>query len=148
MKIFILAFSILIGIGAFYYGIKMLRLYTRVKKWTKVKATILEKKITGRKLANASRANLIVVVEYVYSFHNKNYKGNKIFLVELLNGERSFYRDDAEKFMAKLQTEQDILVNPDNPEESVMFCEGAGLYFLMLVMGVISILAGLINYVS
>jgi hypothetical protein len=148
MKIFILVFCILIAVGAFYYGIKMLKLYSRVKKWPKVIATLIKKEITNRKLANASRANLIVVASYIYNFNGREYKGKNIFLVELLKGERSFYRDDAEKFLNKLKPQEDVYVNPEKPEESVMFCEGAGLYILMIIMGFISLLAGLINYTS
>lgn len=126
----------------------MLRLYSAVRKWSRATATILKKEITKRKLANASRANLIVAADYAYNFHGKEYTGKNVFLVELLKGERSFYRNDAEKFLNKLKTQEEIYVNPENPGESVMFCEGKGLYVVMIVMGFVSLLAGLINYIS
>lgn len=146
MNLFILFFCFVIAFGAFWYGIKMIKLYLRVKKWEQVTATITHKSIVERKQTSASRAGFKPGIDYTYTYNSKTYTGNKIFLVELINGERGFLKSAAEKFIQKFQSEIFIYVNPKHPEEAVILCDGIGLYIFMLVMGLASLVTGLLNY--
>lgn len=148
MKIFTLIFSLIIAIGAFWYGIKLVTLYVRVKKWDRAKATITERSVVKRTLASASRAGYKPSVTYHYTYNSRAYTGNRIFLVELIKGERGFLEGPAQKFADKITPEVLLYVNPKNPEEAVIYCTGIGLYVVVLVMGVISVLIGLANYLN
>lgn len=148
MKIFILIFCLVIAFGAFWYGVKLIKLYLRVKKWDKVKATITQKSVVQRKQTAASRAGYKPSIDYSYTYNSKIYNGNKIFLVELINGERGFLQRAAEKWISKIKTEIEIYVDPKNPENAVMFCEGVVLYIFVLLMGIMSLLIGLLNFAS
>ncbi len=146
MKILVLVFCCLLSLASFWYGVKLIRLYFRVKKWDKVKATVIRKAATIRKQSSASRAGYKASVDYTYNINSKEYAGNKVFLIELVKGERGFIQSAAEKFLEKIKPEIEIYVNPNNPEEAVMYCDGIILYFGILVMGMMSLIIGFSNY--
>lgn len=148
MKIFTLVFCLIIALGAFWYGIKLIKLYLRVKNWDRVNATITQRSVVERKQASASRAGFKPRVEYSYTYNSKTYGGNKIFLVELIKGERGFLKQAAEKFLQKIPDEVLIHVDPQNPEDAVIFCEGIRLYVFVVIMGVMSLLIGIGNFLS
>ena len=146
MKFFTLIFSLVIALLAFWYGIKLIKLYLRVKKWERVKATVIQRSVVKRKLSSASRAGYKPSIDYSYTYNLKTFTGNKIFLVELIKGERGFLQHAAEKWLEKIKPEIEIYVDPNNPNEAVMFCEGIALYVFVLIMGVMSLLIGIGNY--
>jgi hypothetical protein len=148
MKTFTLIFCLVIALAAFWYGIKLIRLYLRVKKWDRVKAIITQRSVVERKQTSASRAGFKPSIDYSYTYNSKTYTGNRIFLVELIKGERGFLKHAAEKFLLKIPNEINIHVNPKDPEEAVMFCEGIWLYVFVLIMGLVSLLIGIGNYFS
>lgn len=146
MKILILIFCCLLSLASFWYGVKLIRLYFRVKKWEKINATVTQKSVVKRKLSSASRASYKPSLDYSYTFKSKPYTGNKIFLVELIKGERGFLQHAAEKWNEKIKPEIEIYVNPENPEESVIYCDGIILYFGIILMGIMSLIIGFANY--
>lgn len=146
MNILILIFCCLLSLASFWYGVKLIRLYFRVKKWQKIKANVSQKSVVKRTLSSASRASYKPSIDYSYTFNSKPYTGNKIFLIELIKGERGFLQRAAEKFLEKIKPEIEIYVNPENPEEAVMYCDGIILYFGIIVMGIMSLLIGFANY--
>jgi hypothetical protein len=148
MKVFILVFSILIGLAAFWFGIKMIRLYRRVSQWSRIKATVIQKSVVKRKLTSASRAGFKPSIDYSYTVNSKDYVGQRIFLAEIVKGERGFLYSAAEKFNAKIAAEIIIYFDPMNPEESVMNCDGLVWYVVALIMGAFSILMGIGNFPS
>jgi len=148
MKTFTLVFSLVIATGAFWYGIKLIRLYLRVKSWDRARATITKKTVVKRTLTSSSRAGFKPGVEYQYTFNSKTYNGNKLILVELIKGERGFLENGAQKFIDKIEPEVALYVNPQHPEQAVVYCTGIGLYILALIMGAVSVLIGLSNYFS
>jgi len=148
MKIFILVFCCLIAFAAFWYGIKLIRLYFRVKNWDRVIAKIIKKEVVKRKTASASRAGYKPAIEYSYLVNLKEYHGNRVFLVELMKGERGFLQVAAERFLEKIKPEAEIYVDPERPEQAVLFCDGLMLYILVLLMGIMSLLLGIANFIS
>jgi hypothetical protein len=146
MKIFILIFCLAIAFGAFWYGVKLIKLYLKVKKWDRVKAIVIQKSVVQRKQTAASRAGYKPSIDYSYSYNSKTYNGHKIFLVELINGERGFMKRAAEKWLKKIKPEIEIFVDPHRPEQAVMFCDGITLYIFILVIGLMSLLIGLLNF--
>jgi hypothetical protein len=148
MKLFTLIFCCVISFTAFWYGIKLIKLYLRVKKWQRVKATITRKSVVKRKLASASRAGFTPSLDYSYTVNGINYIGHRIFLAEILNGERGFLKQAAEKYIEKLKPEIEIYVDPADPTKAVMNCDGIAMYVIALVMGTMSLLIGIGNYLS
>ena len=146
MKILVLIFCCLLSLASFWYGVKLIRLYFRVKKWYKVKASVIRKAAVPRTQSSASRAGYKASVDYTYKFNLNEYTGNKVFLVELIKGERGFIQGAAEKFLEKIKAEIEIYVNPKNPEEAVIYCDGIVLYFGILLMGTMSLIIGFANY--
>jgi hypothetical protein len=146
MNILILIFCCLLSLASFWYGVKLIRLYFRVKKWQKIKANVSQKSVVKRTLSSASRASHKPSIDYSYTFNSKPYTGNKIFLIELIKGERGFLQSAAEKFLEKIKPEIEIYVNPENPEEAVIYCDGIILYFGIILMGIMSLIIGLSNY--
>jgi hypothetical protein len=86
-----------------------------------------------------------VSVEYIYAYNAQNYTNDKVFLAELLNGEKGFTTADGEKFLQTIPAEPLIYVNPNKPEQSVMFADGLWLYIFMIVFGCIVFCVGLIK---
>lgn len=136
---------LLIGFMSIFYGLKILKIYLNVKGWTKIKATVIHKAVLPKKLTKASRLAMRVSIEYTYLFNSQNYQNDKVFLAELLNGERGFTNTGGEKFLQTVPDEPVIYVNPAKPEQSVMFTDGLWLYIFMIVFGCIVFCAGLIR---
>lgn len=146
MKIFVLIFSSLISFISFWYGLKLFRLYLRVSRWDKITATVIKKAIVKKTLSAASRAPYKLSVEYSYLYNLQKHKGNKVFLIELLGGEKGFLYNAAKKILEKINPETEIYVNPNSPEESVVFCDGIILYLFVLLLSPLSLLVGLGTY--
>jgi hypothetical protein len=146
MKIFILVFSLLIAFICFWYGIKLIKLWLQVRNWQRTGALINKKSIVKKTLSSGSRAPYKLSIEYTYMFDLRNYTGNKVFLIELLKGEKGYFFKDAQKALDKIKSEADVYVNPHNPEESVMFCDGIIMYVLIILMGFVSLFVGAANY--
>ena len=64
-------------------------------------------------------------------------------MVELINGQANHLKKSAEKKISKIKDTVNVFVNPENANESVLFCSGAGLSIFVLFMGAFSILFGL-----
>jgi hypothetical protein len=143
-----LIFCFVIGSAALFYGFKFIRLYKTVRKWNKVPARILHKAIVPRKLAAASRARFALSIEYSYRMDQKEYTNHMVFLVELIKGERAFYKKDVEKFLNCLNNEMEVFVDPEDPKRSVMFCDGIILYLFVVIIGCFAILAGLVGLLA
>jgi hypothetical protein len=140
--------SLAISIASIYYGFKLLKLYFKVKAWPKIKALVLSKSVVPKKLASGSRASKTILVEYSYQYNNQAYKNNMVFLVELLKGERGFMQEAGEKFLAKINNEIEIHVNPVTPQTSLIYCTGFIMYLFMVVAGFIILLSGLVYFLS
>jgi len=149
MKIFIFVFCIVIGLISFYFGIKMVRLYSRVKKWARVRAKVTSKAVAPKKLSNASRgAAFRLAVTYEFVFNGIKHTGDKVFLVDLLNGERGFTQKGGQKELDKIPEETGIYCDPENPSQSVMNADGIAIYVFMIFFGFFAPLIGLVQYVS
>lgn len=146
MSIFILIFCGIISFGCFWYGSILIRLYFRVRSWEKITARVIKKEVLLRSQSSVSRASYKPGIEYSYTYNLADYKGNKVFLIELIKGERGFLKSAAEKFLKKINPEIEIYINPRKPEDSVIFCDGIILYFGIIIMGIMSLLIGLVNY--
>lgn len=134
---------LLIGFASLFYGLKTLRIYMNVKRWAKLTATVSNKAVLPKKLTKASRRNMRISLEYTYVFNAQSYTNDKVFLAELMNGERGFTSVDGEKFLRTIPDEAVVYVNPAKPEESVMFADGLGLYIFMIVFGFMAFCTGL-----
>ncbi len=134
-----------IGFASIFYGLKILKIYINVKQWTKLKALITNKSVLPKKLSNSSRRPMRVSIEYTYEFNSMSYKNDKVFLVELLNGERGFTTATGEKFLQTLPNEVVVFVNPSQPEQSVLFTDGLWLYIFMIVFGCMVFSAGVVK---
>ena len=102
----IIIFSLVIGFCAVFYGIKLFKLYLKIKNWDRIQAKVISKSVMPKKLSQSSRVSKIVVIEYEYEFNSLTYQNNRVFLVEFLNGEKGFRTIDAEKFIEKYESKQ------------------------------------------
>ena len=148
MHWFKIIFCFLIGCLSLYYGIKLLKLYLKVKGWSKVKAIVISKAVVPKKLASGSRASKILNINYTYEFDNVPYKNNLAFLVELLKGERGFTSQSGEKFLQKIPDEVEIFVDPKDPTKSLMYCNGLLMYVFMIITGIILLFVALVYALS
>lgn len=147
MAYFILIFSLLISLLCFYYGIRLLRLYFKVKRWPKAKAIISHKAIALKKSANASRAGYVLDIQYTFTTPlQQKQAGHRVFLVEFLKGQKAFLKNAAQKHIDQLPDEVEIFYNPEDLLESVMYCDGLGLYLIVILMGFVSPLIGLAQF--
>ena len=144
MKYFVFIFSLLIGIGCFFVSFKMIRLYLKVRNWDKVEAKVESKKVELReKYSTRQSVAYAPRVKYLYTINGREYMGNKVSLEELVNGERGYRKNQAEKLLSKIPDKIMVYVNPKNHEESVIFCDGVTIYIIVFIIGIMSILIGL-----
>lgn len=143
MDYFIFGFSLIICIACFWGSIKMLRLYFRVNKWQRINAKIISKEMFVDEKAFSAQSPYSLKVSYGYEFNQQRYTGHHVYLVELVKGKVGHMQKMAEKALAKMNDTMLIYVNPQKPEESVMYCKGVGLYVFILLMGIFSLTIGL-----
>jgi hypothetical protein len=145
MNIFTGLFAITIAIGCLWFSLKFLRLYFKVKNWERVKAKVLSKEITVHEKYSTSRTPYKLNATYTYNYKNIMYKGHFIYLAELAGGQVNHLKSDADKRLDRIEDSMNIYVNPLNPKESVMYCEGALLYSFVFAMGAMAMLFGIFN---
>ncbi len=141
----IIIFSLVLGFLAMFYGIKLFRTWITIKGWTKTRARVLKKSVEEKKLTKASRQSKRVVIEYSYDFNSVAYTNNKVFLADLLNGERGFSKNGAEVFLKTVPDEIYVYVDPKKPQHSVMFSDGLALYIFSIFLGCCFFCGGLIK---
>lgn len=143
MNYVIFIFLLIIALASFWISIKMIRLYLKVKDWNRVNANVLTKELFIHPKYSASRSPYGLKVEYSYLVNNIEYKEHKIYLAELAGGQVNHTQRVAQNKLDKIQSTMPVFVNPNNPQEAVMYCEGIGLYVFVFFMGFLSILIGL-----
>lgn len=143
MPYFTLIFSLLIAAGCFFISFKMIGLYLKVKKWNKVAANIVSKDIFLHPKVSTSQTPYGIKAEYHYNINGIDHSGHQIYLVELAGGQASHMKSHAEKKLAEIEPMMQVFVNPLDATQSVMYCQGIGLYVFIFCMGIVSLLIGL-----
>jgi len=142
MNYFTCIFALVISAVAFWFSIKFIVLYLNVKKWNRVNATILSKEIFLHPKVSSSRSPYGLKVDYTYEVNNTTYNGHNVYLAELAGGQTNHMKSVAENKLNKIEDTMSIYVNPNNPSQSVMYCEGIGLYILVFFMAIVALLIG------
>lgn len=142
MNYLVFVFSLLIGIGCFWISFKMISLYLKVKKWNRVNAQVISKEIIIHQKYSTSRTPYSLKVNFSYMFNDQSYIGHHVYLVEIAGGQANHLKSDAENKLNSIQPSMLIFVDPTNPTQSVMYCEGIGLYVFVFCMGILSLLIG------
>lgn len=138
-------FAVVISISAFWFSIKFIRLYFKVKKWNRVTANVISKEIIIHPKYSTSRTPFGLKVDYLYQIQNINYTSHHVYLIELRGGQANHMKSDAENRLNKIDKTMSVYVNPNDPTQSVMYCEGIGLYIFVFCMGIVASLVGLSN---
>ena len=146
MGLFTLIFSVIISILCFWSSIKLILLYFKVRAWDKIKVTVISKKIELHKKVSTKNSPYGVKVEYKYDYNNIEYINNKVYLVELIGGQTNFMESSAQKVVDEIGDTALIYVNPKDAKESVMFCNGIGMYVVIFFLGILSLLIGIGYY--
>lgn len=143
MPYFTLIFSLLIAAGCFFISIKMIRLYLKVKKWNRVTAAVVSKEMFLHPKVSTSRSPYGIKAEYRYNINGIDHSGYQIYLVELAGGQANHMKSHAEKKLEEIKPLMPVFVNPSDATQSVMYCQGIGLYVFIFCMGIVSLLMGL-----
>lgn len=146
MGTFILIFSILIAAVCFWSSIKLILLYFKVNGWEKVNATIISKKVELHTKVSTKNSPYAVRVEYKYNYNGTEYKNDKVYLVELIGGQTNHMESAANKKINEIKESETIFVNPKDPQESIMFCNGIVMYVVVFFFGIMSLLIGYSYY--
>ncbi len=141
-------FCLVIGMVSFWYGFQFIKLYLKVKKWTKTEADLVSKKIEIHKKYSTSKSPYAVRIEYKYTYNFQEFFNNKVYLIELINGQVNHIETQAQKVIDKVNDKIEIYVNPKNPQQSVIFCNRIILYLIVIVMGSFSFLFGLTSLIN
>jgi hypothetical protein len=148
MNIFVFVFSVLIAAGCFWFSIKMIRLYFRVKKWNRTSATVLSKEIIHHTKRSTSRTPYGFKVNYTYNVNGLPYTSDKVYLVELIGGQANHMSGEAERRLEKIKDTMTVWVDPRDPSRAVMYFDGIGLYVLVFCLGFVVLFVGLTYLVA
>lgn len=146
MPLFTLIFSILISVVCFWMSCKMIKIYFKVKKWDRVPATVTSKKIELHVKTSAAKSPYGIFANYKYLYKENTYLSNKVYLVELVNGQVNYMESNAKIKLNEIKDDMYVFVNPHKPNESVIFCSGIGLYSLIFCFGFIALLLGISQF--
>jgi len=142
MNYFTFIFALVISAVAFWFSIKFIRLYFKVKKWNRVNAAVLSKEMFLHPKVSSSRSPYGIKVNYTYQVDNSTYNGNNIYLVELVGGQANHMKSTAEIELSKIGDMMSVYVNPNDPSQSLIYCQGIGLYVFVFFMGIMALLIG------
>lgn len=127
------------ALSCFYVSYNMIITYKNVQQWQATTATVLEKKIEKRE-NHSTRANYGLFVSYQYEFQGKIYENNKVFLIELIDGQANHSSpEDAQTYADQITTPLTIYVNSANPSESVVFRDGIMFYVGIALLGILAL---------
>lgn len=141
-------FCFTLSVGCFWFSIKFMSMYFKVKKWDTITAKIISKKIEIHKKISTSRSPYAVKVDYTYIFKDHEYQNSTVYITELLGGQTNHMESSAQKVIDNLPEKTPIYVNPYNPKQSVIFCDGLWLYIIVFIMALIAFLIGLSNFID
>jgi hypothetical protein len=145
----IVVFAFLISSFALYYGLKLSFLYLKVKRWDRIAAGVLKKGIIPRKLASADAiVSNTLGIEYSYIVDGTSYTNNKVFLVELIKGEKGFQMKTLERRLEKIGDQITVFVNPAEPSESVVFCDGIVMYVGIILISILGFMIGIAQLIQ
>jgi hypothetical protein len=147
MEYFTGIFALVIGGVSIWMSLRLIRLYLKVKKWDQVPAKILAAEVALNAKATSSKAQYGLKAEYSYQYNGVEHKGDKVFMVELIDGRQLYMKNGAEKKLAKLPSNPNIFVNPSDPKQAVIYCKGNAIYILVLIMGIVSLLFGVSKFI-
>lgn len=143
MYYLVIIFPFVIGISAILASWKLVRLYLKIGGWDRVEAKVLSKEVAFNNLSSSPKSPYTVLVDYVYTYKNKEYRGSKLDLVELIGGFSSYRKPDAEKRMNAIREKEMIFVNPADETQSLMNRSGVTLYVIIFMMGIFSLVYGI-----
>jgi hypothetical protein len=143
MDVFTGVFGLIIGLFSIWFSVKFLKLYFKVKNWQITEATVVSKEVGIHKKYSTTRTKYKLNVSYKYMFNGVLYNGKNVYLAELIGGQVNHMRSDAEKRSERIKDQLKIYVDPQNPASSVIYCDGAALYYFVLAMGFFAILFGI-----
>lgn len=136
-------FALVMGCAAFYISYKAISTNSEVKKWSKIKTTITHNEVKENPTPRRAWINYNLFVDYTYSINNKEYKSSLIYFEELFALKTEFSKNDAEALSKQINTEIEVFVNPNKPEQAVLSLRNTALYYFVLAMGVFSFFMGL-----
>jgi hypothetical protein len=145
MNYLILLFALVISVFAFWFSIKFIRMYLRVKKWDRIIASVTHKELVIHPRYSTTRTPYGLKVNYSYTVNHTDYTGHYVYLVELAGGQVNHMKSDGERRLNKIEKTMSVYVNPNDPAQSVMYCNKIGLYIFVFCMGIFSLLIGLVN---
>lgn len=145
MQYFVFLFALVISLFAFLFSIKFIRLYLRVKKWDRREANVTLKELVIHPGYSTTRTPYKLKVNYTYTVNNVGYTGDRVYLVELAGGQLNHMKSDGERRLNEIGQTMLVYVNPNDPAQSVMYCNKVGLYIFVFCMGVLALLIGLAN---
>ena len=116
-----------------------------VKKWSKTEATILSKRVELHKKYSTKNSPYSIKIEYKYLFNGLEYKNNTVDLAELNGGQTNYMHKTANQAINRIKEIEQIYVNPQRPEQSVVFCNGLSLYVFIALMGLMALIYSVAN---
>jgi hypothetical protein len=148
MNYFTPIFAIFISIFCFWFSIKFIRLYLKVKRWTRINAKIISKEIFIHPKFSSSRSPYGIKATYTYVLNAHTYTGHAVYLAELSKGQVNHMKQTAEHKLQKLENNPLIYVDPADPRHSVIYCDGARLYVFVFIMGLFALIYGMSGLLS
>lgn len=146
-KMAIFIFSLVIGLGALWFGYKMLKAYFLVNDWKQTEAAVLSKKVEDQGIY------LVVKVEYKYLFGSKEYTNAMVHSSELTGGIMRYKKPvplygGPYNVVEKLEPQIKVYVNPENPGQSFIFRDGIILPVLAILIGIILLFYCLVKAIN
>ncbi len=89
---------------------------------------------------STSRSPYGIKVNYTYQYKNTEHAGHMIYLSELINAQSNHMKSSAENRLDKIKDIMPVYVNPSDPKQAVMFCEGIGFSVFIFCLGLLSLL--------
>lgn len=146
MEVFTGVFALIMSVGCFWMSIKFLKIYFKVKGWQRIDARVISKGVAIHEKFLTTRTPYKLNAKFTYVVNGSEYQGSKIYLVELLGGQANHRKEDADRRLDRIKGIMSVYVDPKDPKNSVMYCDGVGLYVIVLIMGVFALLFGITRF--
>jgi len=135
-------FTLIIGLGILFAGIKTYKLGKRIKRWPKTRVNIISIETAP---AKSGRRNMKTIkAKYSFNVNGKIYEGNKVNSIELIGAEKGMLQKQAEKEIEAIKNNPGVWYNPENPTESFLVKFKLLFYSLLIPLGFLMAFGALI----
>lgn len=137
-------FFVLVGTPILIWGLYYWKLYYNAGSWKRIPAQIMTVELKTSSSSSGNGNTYSVKCSYHYMFNNRRYVGNRVGIVGGSSDDYSFHQERYRLLKGHMDAHEPFpaLVNPEDPQQSILFRETGLIMYILPPFGLCFFLAG------